>query len=106
MFQLFKLQQRFKGDERFKLDERFAEQPDAVDEVVETSIEDVVQQQRQHSEEGPSDDEEVDLEKEKEMNISVLEQVLGKPLNNEKKNKRWHIPQQFICSHKKFCAFP
>ncbi|XP_057312777.1 nucleolar protein 8-like [Hydractinia symbiolongicarpus] len=77
---LFKLQQRFGGDERFRLDERFAE-----------NGEDKQADKNNNSENMDSLDTD-DLHQEKQMNLNVLEQVLGKSLDEsgakQKKNTR------------------
>ena len=67
------MQQKFGGDERFKLDERFAEHD--------------VTGEENMADGGDIEDEEEDVLKEKEMNRSVLEQVLGKSIRKENKER-------------------
>jgi len=82
--ELFRLQQKFGGDERFRFDERFAsgdEMEDAEEDSTPVT----------HSNSLPDNlqvEDEVDLKQEKDMAMSILEQVLGKPIVKPRENEK------------------
>lgn len=87
---LFKMQLHFGGDERFRLDKRFADgdgHENHDDEVL--SSDDVDGDRDEECNQlSVNDDGEENLKEEKERNLALLENVLGKVIKSNKKNKK------------------